>query len=140
MTNRRQKKAYKSGQPRSQFIEDTGPEGAGAEAKTCRALVNEPVSEPVYAGSWLNFVRLVLLTVQRDVADPFRQLKGSYKPMTQEQKGFDELLDDIGEVFFNIPRPRKQGNMLQDLMSSLFVGGSPQLQHQQLTSGSRQYR
>ncbi|KAI8141722.1 hypothetical protein BJV82DRAFT_617283 [Fennellomyces sp. T-0311] len=121
----------------TKFIEDASPEGTGAEAKIRRAPADEPISEPVYADSWLNFARLVLLTVQRDAADLFRQLRESYKPMTQEQKGFDELLDDIGEVFFNIPRPRKQGNMLQDLMSSLFAGGPPQPQRQQVTGGSR---
>ncbi|KAI9489591.1 hypothetical protein BDB00DRAFT_962183 [Zychaea mexicana] len=121
----------------TQFIEEANPATTGTEAKVRRAPADEPETEPVYSDSWLNFARLVLLTVQRDAVDLFRQLRESYKPMCQEQKGFDELLDDIGEVFFNIPRPRKQGNMLQDLMSSLFAGGPPQQQRQQITA-SRQ--
>ncbi|KAI7856724.1 hypothetical protein BDC45DRAFT_566800 [Circinella umbellata] len=121
----------------TQFIETAKPETTDTEAKVRRAPAEEPESEPVYSDSWLNFTRLILLTVQRDASDLFQQLRESYKPLSQEQKGFEELLDDVGEVFFNIQRPRKQGNMLQDLMSSLFAGGPPQAQRQQIT-GSRQ--
>jgi hypothetical protein len=33
------------------------------------------------------------------------------------------LIEEIGLEFFNIPKPKKQGNMLQDMMANLFGGG-----------------
>ena len=32
-------------------------------------------------------------------------------------------MEDIGLHFFNIPKPRKQTNMIQEMMASLFSGG-----------------
>lgn len=104
------------------FIEHAQPETA-TTVSFKNAPADEAHSEPVYSNdSWLNFVRLVLLTVQRDGADLYKQLRGTYGAMCAEHKGFDDLLDDVGAAFFNIAKPRKQGNMLQDLMSSLFAG------------------
>ncbi|CAO3624891.1 unnamed protein product [Cunninghamella echinulata] len=80
---------------------------------------------PTYEDSWLNFTQLVLLTVQRDASNMFVQLKSTYGSLYQSQKGFDDLIDDIGAAFFNIQKPRKQGNIMQDLMNSLFAGGPP---------------
>ncbi|KAI9299522.1 hypothetical protein BJ944DRAFT_136042, partial [Cunninghamella echinulata] len=77
---------------------------------------------PTYEDSWLNFIQLVLLTVQRDASNMFVQLKSTYGSLYQSQKGFDDLIDDIGAAFFNIQKPRKQGNIMQDLMNSLFAG------------------
>ncbi|ORZ13619.1 hypothetical protein BCR42DRAFT_355011 [Absidia repens] len=85
----------------------------------------ETVQISIYDDSWLNFTQLMLLTVQRDGAALFKQLKSTYGPMYNQQKGFDELIDDIGAAFYNIQKPKKQGNMMQDLMNSLFAGGSP---------------
>lgn len=85
----------------------------------------EAVQVPTYNDSWLNFTQLILLTVQRDGSALFQQLKSTYGPMYHQQKGFDELIDDIGAAFFNIQKPKKQGNMMQDLMNSLFAGGPP---------------
>ncbi|KAI8093101.1 uncharacterized protein BX664DRAFT_294613 [Halteromyces radiatus] len=83
----------------------------------------ETVKVPTFDDSWLNFTQLVLLTVQRDGSALFTQLKSTYGPMYHQQKGFDDLIDDIGAAFFNIQKPRKQGNIMQDLMNSLFTGG-----------------
>ncbi|KAI8381434.1 uncharacterized protein BYT42DRAFT_531297 [Radiomyces spectabilis] len=113
-----------------------------AQPKTTESLpfrcapADEPVQLPVYDDSWTNFAQLMLLTCQRDSADFFRQLRTKYNELYGPHKGFDELLDDIGAVFFNIPKPRKQGNMLQDLMSSLFSGPpAPAPQQRRVASG-----
>jgi hypothetical protein len=83
----------------------------------------ETVKIATYNDSWLNFTQMVLLTVQRDAAALFKELKSTYAPMYHQHAGFDDLIDDIGAAFFNIQKPRKQGNMMQDLMNSLFAGG-----------------
>ncbi|KAF7720496.1 hypothetical protein EC973_008018 [Apophysomyces ossiformis] len=93
-----------------------------ATFKVRRAPVDEPTDFRVYDDAWINFSQLLLLTVQRDANELFRQLTQKYGDMYRQEKGFEELLEDIGLVFFNIPKPRKQANMLQDLMSSLFAG------------------
>ncbi|KAI9320065.1 hypothetical protein BX666DRAFT_1918887 [Dichotomocladium elegans] len=119
--------AYKS------YVEAAKPNVLTTDATVRRAPADEPVSEPIYDDSWLNFTRLILLTVQRDAADLFKHLRETYAAMSRELKGYDELLDDIGEVFFKIPKPKKQGNVLQDLMRGLFSGG-PAPQQQQIGS------
>ncbi|KAI7884266.1 DUF410-domain-containing protein [Lichtheimia hyalospora FSU 10163] len=117
------------------FIQASNPPKTGSEVDVRHAPADEPVKEPVYDDSWLNFTGLVLLTVQRDATDLFKQLRETYGAMCNEQKGFDELLDDIGAVFFNIPRPKKQANLLQDLMKGLFTGGPNPPQQQQRQVG-----
>lgn len=86
------------------------------------APAGETTKLPTYEDSWLNFTQLVLVTVQRDASNMFVQLKSTYGSLYQSQKGFDDLIDDIGAAFFNIQKPRKQGNIMQDLMNSLFAG------------------
>lgn len=34
-----------------------------------------------------------------------------------------QLIEEIGLAFFNIAKPRKQGNMIQEMMANLFSGG-----------------
>ncbi|KAI8342627.1 hypothetical protein BC941DRAFT_413339 [Chlamydoabsidia padenii] len=85
----------------------------------------DTVKITTFNDSWLNFTQLVLLTVQRDGAALFKELKSTYGPMYHQHAGFDDLIDDIGAAFYNIQKPRKQGNMMQDLMNSLFAGGPP---------------
>ncbi|KAI7866296.1 hypothetical protein BDF14DRAFT_1728739 [Spinellus fusiger] len=97
------------------------------------ALAEAPTELVIYTDHWLNFSQLMLLTVQRDASDLFVQLRKNYESVYREHKGFDELLDDIANVFFNIPKPRRQGNMLQDMLSSLFAGPSTTPQRATLT-------
>ncbi|KAG0169235.1 hypothetical protein DFQ28_003463 [Apophysomyces sp. BC1034] len=96
-----------------------------ATSKVRRAPADEPTDFLVYDDAWLNFSQLLLLTIQRDAAELFKQLTQKYAELYRDEKGFEELLEDIGLVFFNIAKPRKQANMLQDLMSSLFAGPPP---------------
>ncbi|KAI9284212.1 hypothetical protein BC943DRAFT_326573 [Umbelopsis sp. AD052] len=91
------------------------------------APADDHVNIPIYQDSLINFSQLLILTAQRDGADHFRSLKSKYSPAWSKENGFDfdEALSDFGLVFFNIQKPRNQGNVLQDLMSNLFGGSAP---------------
>jgi hypothetical protein len=90
------------------------------------APADQHINIPIYKDSLINFTQLLILTAQRDGSDLFRSLKSKYSPAWSADNGFDfdEALSDFGLVFFNIQKPRNQGNVLQDLMSNLFGGGS----------------
>ncbi|KAI8991376.1 hypothetical protein BDF20DRAFT_904064 [Mycotypha africana] len=108
------------------FVKTAGFQTIVAESKVRRAPADsEASSVPVFSDPWMNFTQLLLLTVQRDGKDLFTELKSRYKPLYGNETNFVELIDDIGLAFFNIPKPRKQGNMLQEMMASLFSGGAP---------------
>jgi hypothetical protein len=89
------------------------------------APADQHINIPIYKDSLINFTQLLILTAQRDGSDLFRSLKSKYSPAWSADNGFDfdEALSDFGLVFFNIQKPRNQGNVLQDLMSNLFGGG-----------------
>ncbi|KAK6584383.1 hypothetical protein PZA11_002607 [Diplocarpon coronariae] len=70
----------------------------------------------------LNFLGLLLVTVQKGSADLFRQLKTKYAIYLKEVGTWDEALTSVGELYFGIQRPR-QGNPLFDMMGSMFGGG-----------------
>lgn len=70
----------------------------------------------------LNFLGLLLLAVQKGSADLFRQLKSHYAAHIQEVGAWNEALEGVAEMYFNIQRPR-QGNPLFDMMGSMFAGG-----------------
>lgn len=72
----------------------------------------------------LNFLGLLLLAVQKQSPDLFRQLKTKYGGHLAELGGaWDQALEMIAEMYFGIQRPR-QSNPLLDMMGSLF-GGAP---------------
>ncbi len=72
----------------------------------------------------LNFLGLLLLSIQKGSADLFRQLKSHYAAHIKEVGIWDEALETVAEIYFGISRPR-QGNPLFDMMGSMFGGGSP---------------
>ncbi|CAG8522102.1 5144_t:CDS:2 [Ambispora gerdemannii] len=76
----------------------------------------------IYANAPLiNFLQLLILMVQRDAADLFVVLRNKYKNDLAIEPSFEDLLNRIGEVFFNIKVQRPQQlSFLQDLMSSFF--------------------
>ncbi|ORX62228.1 DUF410-domain-containing protein [Hesseltinella vesiculosa] len=96
----------------------------------------ETIKVTSYSDSWLNFVQLLLLTVQRDGANLFNELKSTYSSLYKQQKGFEDLMDDIGATFFNVAKPRKQGNIMQDLMNSLFAAPAPGNDNRSLPSAA----
>lgn len=70
----------------------------------------------------LNFISLLLLTVQRGSADLFKQLTAHYAAQIRDVGIWDEFLAQIGEQYFAIKIPR-QGNPLMDMMSNMLFGG-----------------
>ena len=70
----------------------------------------------------LNFLGLLLLAVQRGSADLFKSLYSKYATHIKEVGTWDEALEMIAEMYFNIQRPR-QSNPLMDMMSGFFGGG-----------------
>jgi hypothetical protein len=70
----------------------------------------------------MNFISLLLLTIQRGSADLFRQLSAQYAAQIREVGIWDDALAQIGEQYFGINIP-KQGNPLMDMMSGMLFGG-----------------
>ena len=70
----------------------------------------------------LNFLGLLLLAVQRGGSDLFKQLKAHYATHLKEVP-WDELLQQIGEMYFGIKIP-SQSNPMFDMMSSMLMGGN----------------
>ena len=73
----------------------------------------------------LNYLGLLLLTIQRGAADLFRQLNSQYVTHIRDVAIWDDALAQIGELYFGIQVPR-QTNPLLDMMGSMFFGGSGQ--------------
>lgn len=70
----------------------------------------------------LNFLSMLLLTIQRGNAELFKQLTAHYASQIREVGIWDDALAQIGEQYFGIQIP-KQGNPLLDMMGSMFFGG-----------------
>ncbi|RJE21296.1 DUF410 domain protein [Aspergillus sclerotialis] len=70
----------------------------------------------------LNFISMLLLTIQRGSADLFKQLTARYASQIQEVGIWDDALGQIGEQYFAIKIPR-QGNPLLDMMGNMLFGG-----------------
>ncbi|KZM21873.1 uncharacterized protein EKO05_0003173 [Ascochyta rabiei] len=68
----------------------------------------------------LNFLGLLLLSVERGDSSLYRQLKSHYAAHLKEVN-WDEALDQIGEMYFGIRIP-KQGNPMFDMLGSMFGG------------------
>lgn len=70
----------------------------------------------------LNFISMLLLTIQRGNPDLFRQLTARYDSQIKDIGIWDDALTQFGEQYFGIKVPR-QGNPLLDMMGSMFFGG-----------------
>ncbi|KAJ5333320.1 hypothetical protein N7541_003148 [Penicillium brevicompactum] len=70
----------------------------------------------------VNFISLLLLTIQRGAPDLFRNLTAHYAAQIKELGIWDDALAQIGEQYFAIKIPR-QGNPLMDMMSGMLFGG-----------------
>ena len=69
----------------------------------------------------LNFLGLLLLAVQRGSSDLFKQLKSHYATQLKEVQ-WDDVLAQVGEMYFGIKLP-SQSNPMLDMMSSMLMGG-----------------
>lgn len=68
----------------------------------------------------LAFLQLLVITCQYKNADMFNRLKTRYRPQIEDVQAFQKPLVVIGQSIFGIS-PQRQGNILQDLMGSLFA-------------------
>ncbi|CAG8630694.1 16504_t:CDS:2 [Acaulospora morrowiae] len=91
-------------------------------------MTGDPVDVTTYRLPLLNFLQLLILTVQREASDLFVTLRNKYKSVLSVEPMFEDLLNKIGETFFNIRALRPpQFNIFQDIMNSLLAppgGGS----------------
>ncbi|KAF7562104.1 hypothetical protein G7046_g2030 [Stylonectria norvegica] len=71
----------------------------------------------------LNFLGFLLLAVQRGAPELFKGLVSKYASQINETETWAEALEMIGEMYFNIAKPR-QSNPLMDMMSGFFGGGA----------------
>lgn len=69
-----------------------------------------------------NFLGLLLLSIQRAAPEVYKGLLSRYATQINEAEDWAEPLEMIGEMYFQIQRPR-QSNPLMDMMSGLFGGG-----------------
>jgi hypothetical protein len=69
----------------------------------------------------LNFLGLLLRSVERGDPSLFRQLKSHYATDLKEVN-WTEALDQLGEMYFGIKIPR-QGNPMLDMLGGMFGGG-----------------
>lgn len=69
----------------------------------------------------LNFLGLLLLSVERGDPSLYRQLKSHYASDLKDVN-WTEALDQIGEMYFGIKIPR-QGNPMFDMLGNMFGGG-----------------
>eukprot|EP00128_Syssomonas_multiformis_P018171 Colp12_sorted_trinity150504_noHs@30975 len=72
----------------------------------------------------VNFLRFLLLTVQRDAAPLFRMLRAKYRDALARDPTFEQYVTKIGELFFN-ERPPQQGGLgnMMSLFQNMFGGG-----------------
>ncbi|PHH65003.1 hypothetical protein CDD81_3640 [Ophiocordyceps australis] len=70
----------------------------------------------------LNFIGLLLLSIERPVPDMFKKLVAKYAVEIEEAERWTEALEMIAEMYFGIQKPR-QSNPLMDMMSGFFGGG-----------------
>eukprot|EP01116_Phalansterium_solitarium_P000216 TRINITY_DN10125_c0_g1_i1.p2 TRINITY_DN10125_c0_g1~~TRINITY_DN10125_c0_g1_i1.p2 ORF type:complete len:322 (+),score=129.93 TRINITY_DN10125_c0_g1_i1:52-1017(+) len=80
-------------------------------------------AQPVSAGPLVNFTRFLLLTLERDALPLFLTLRQRYKPALDRDPSFSKYLDQVANVFFNVPIPQPApagglGGMMGELMRS----------------------
>lgn len=98
------------------------PAGGGAPSADIPQDTDGRNAEPVtvYSDPLVNFCQLLLFAVQRDAADVFNTLKQRYAVLIEGDNEILELVEKVGQAFFNI-QPHRPSNVLANLMSSLFA-------------------
>lgn len=84
----------------------------------------------------LNFLGLLLLAIQRGAPEVYKGLLSRYATQINENDSWLEPLEMIGEMYFNIARPR-QSNPLMDMMNGFFGGGAGAQQQPQRRAAIR---
>jgi len=77
----------------------------------------------------MNYLRYLLMTMERDAYPLFDVLRKKYEPSLCRDPSFDQFLDQIAQVFFNVrPQTPGMGNLFGDLMRSLLSPSEQQNQ------------
>ncbi|KAJ3191344.1 hypothetical protein HDU67_005883, partial [Dinochytrium kinnereticum] len=79
------------------------------------------VDLPFFEYPFANFVQLLLYTIQREAVDQFTLLRAEYRESLSVDSYLYMLIDKIADVWFGLG-PKKQPNIMEDLMKSLFAG------------------
>lgn len=69
----------------------------------------------------LQFIKFLLLTLERDALPLFRMLKQEYKSSLDRDPSYDEYLNEIGERFYNLQRRNGMQGILGDFMKVLLI-------------------
>lgn len=76
------------------------------------------ISEENHNPVLMNFVKYLLLCLQREAKPLFTTLREKYEPCLKVDPEFNQLLDIIGERFYNIKRqPQGMAGLMQNMMS-----------------------
>ncbi|OZJ02585.1 hypothetical protein BZG36_03650 [Bifiguratus adelaidae] len=82
------------------------------------------IDVPTFKSPMINFTNFILLCVQRDAVDLYKMALEKYQHVwtLRDKEMMTDLLQTIGFVFFNIPKPKPQTNMMAEMMRSMFMG------------------
>lgn len=69
----------------------------------------------------INFIRFLLVTLERDAADLFQMLRTKYKASLSRDPSFTQMMDQIGQLYFKLQPSSQSNNFLGELMKSLFT-------------------
>jgi len=76
--------------------------------------------------SLINFLRFLLLTVERNAYPLFQMLRQKYKPSLDRDPSFHQYLDHIAKVFFNVKQ--SSGNFFADFLKTFLSSGQQEEQ------------
>ncbi|RKP26175.1 hypothetical protein SYNPS1DRAFT_14561 [Syncephalis pseudoplumigaleata] len=96
-----------------------------ARLKAEDAAATATMTIDIFRPPLVNFCQALVLLVQRDARDLFTMLRNRYRAELREEKVFDEMLDNIGHIYFNIPLPasgNQQMNMMQQMLQGILAG------------------
>ncbi|KAJ3087021.1 hypothetical protein HK102_011964 [Quaeritorhiza haematococci] len=82
---------------------------------------SSPSEVTLFKSSLANFAQFMLLCVQREAVDQFVTLRSQYRVALEVDPYLFKLVDRIAGVFFGLG-PKKQPNIFEDLMKSMFAG------------------
>ncbi|KAJ3410662.1 hypothetical protein HDV05_003518 [Chytridiales sp. JEL 0842] len=83
------------------------------------------VDLPVFKSRLANFTQVLLYACQREASDVFTTLRGEYREQLAIDGWLYTLVDRVADVWFGLG-PKKQPNLIEDLMKNLFGGPPPQ--------------
>lgn len=107
---------------------ELGHANAFRDAFLAAVTADESVSPDQYQTPLSNFIKFLLLTLERDARPLFEHLVDKYKPSISRDPTFEKRIKKIGEVFYNIrdaPRANSMENMMNSLMGMMGGGGAP---------------